>query len=43
MIRDFMNEVIMLKGGNPNYTIFATAGMSETKGIEIAMDLKEDK
>lgn len=37
-IRDCIREIITLKDGNPNYAILATAGMSETKGLQIIND-----
>ena len=34
-----MHKIIALKNGNPNFTILATAGMSESKGLELVKDL----
>lgn len=38
-IRDYMHKIIALKNENPNFTILATAGMSESKGLELVKDL----
>lgn len=42
-IRDYMHEIITLKNGNPNFTILATAGMSETQGLELAKDFDKEE
>lgn len=43
-IRNYMEEIIVLKNGTPNFTILATVGMSEAEALEIAKDFdKEEK
>ena len=42
-IRDYIYEIISLKNGNPNFTILATAGMSESQGLELAKDFEKEE